>query len=217
MQVPQLNVTLVIVIITAIISIGAFNNEKIKDDLIFYPPYVTYKKQWYRFFTSGLIHANWGHLIFNMIALYSFGGGVETAFTYLIFGKSGKYLYLLMYVLALLFSELPKYLKNKDNAHYASLGASGGVSAVMFAMVLLTPGTEIGFFFLPIGIPGFIFAPLYIAISIWLEKQGGTNIGHSAHVFGALFGLGFVIIVSRIVADFDAISYCLAGIQQYFN
>jgi len=217
MQLPQLNVTLIIIIITAVVSISGFNNVKIKNDLMYYPPAVTYRKQWYRFFTCGLVHADWPHLIFNMFTLYFFGGSVEDAFTHQIFGSSGKFIYLLMYVLALFFSLLPTHLKNKDNAHYASLGASGAVSAVMFAVILLAPGLGVGFFLLPIRIPGFIFAPLYVAISIWMDKRGGDNINHSAHLFGALFGLGFVIIVGRIVAGFDAITYSIDQIKAYIN
>jgi len=217
MQLPQLNVTLVIIIITSIISISAFSNEKIKNDLMYYPPYVTHRRQWYRFFTCGLVHADWSHLIFNMITLYFFGSSVEAVFTDDIFGSSGKLIYLLMYVLALFFSLLPTHLKHKNDSYYASLGASGAVSAVMFAVILLAPGQGVGFLFLPVQIPGFIFAPLYVGISIWLDKRGRDNINHSAHLFGALFGLGFVIIVSKIVADFDAISYCFEKIQAYFN
>lgn len=216
MQIPEFNVTLAIIIITSIVSISAFSNEKIKNDLMYYPPAVTYRKQWYRFFTCGLVHADWPHLIFNMLTLYFFGGTVEAVFN-AIFGSQGKFIFLLMYVLALFFSLLPTHLKHKNNAHYASLGASGAVAAVMFAVMLLAPGQGIGFLFLPVQIPGFIFAPLYIAISIWLDKRGRDNINHSAHLFGALFGLGFVIIVSKLVVDFDAVSWCMDRIRDYIS
>src|SRR5436190_7033769 len=102
----QLDVTTIIVIITVLVSIGAFSNQKIMDDLIFYPPAVTHRQQWYRFFTCGLIHADYGHLIFNMFSLYMFGRFVEQGFTD-IFGVSGKWIYLLMYVSALFVCLLP--------------------------------------------------------------------------------------------------------------
>ena len=102
----ELSITLIIVIITVIVSIGAFNNQKTMDDLIFYPPAVSRRNQWYRFFSCGLIHADWGHLIFNMLALYLFGKNVETYFS-LIFGAMGKVIYLVMYVSGLAVSSPP--------------------------------------------------------------------------------------------------------------
>src|SRR5829696_5004768 len=149
----QLTITLILVIITALVSIGGFSNQKMIDDLIFYPPAVSKRNQYYRFFTCGLIHADWGHLIFNMLALYMFGNNVEEAFVTL-FSKSGRYIYLFMYVSALVISLLPTYFKNQDNYQYKSLGASGAVSAVIFAGLMLAPETEVFIFFIPIPIPG---------------------------------------------------------------
>ena len=212
----QLTITVIIVIITTLVSIGGFNNPKIIDDLIFYPPAVTYRKQWYRFFSCGLIHADWGHLIFNMLSLYLFGRMVEDQFVS-IFGGSGKVFYLLMYVVALAVCLLPTFSKHKDDYHYRSLGASGAVSAVIFAGLLIAPYTEVMFFFIPIPIPGFIFAPLYLLVSVFLEKRGAGNINHSAHIWGALFGLAFVIVVGKFVADFNAISYCIEAIRYYLQ
>jgi membrane associated rhomboid family serine protease len=212
----ELSITLVLVVITALVSISGFNSQKIIDDLIFYPPAITQRKQWYRFFSCGFIHADWGHLIFNMISLYLFGRFVETQFAE-IFGAKGKILYLLMYILALAVSILPTYFKNKNNYHYRSLGASGAVSAVIFAGLLIAPYLEVSLFFIPIGIPGFIFAPLYLIISVIMEKKGGDNVNHSAHIWGALFGLVFVIVVGKLVADFDAITYCIRAIKYYMQ
>lgn len=212
----QFTITIVIVIITCLVSIGGFNNYKIIDDLIFYPPAVTRRNQWYRFFSCGLIHADWAHLIFNMLSLYLFGRMVEQQFIS-IFGVQGKIFYLLMYVMALAVSLLPTFFKNRDNYHYRSLGASGAVSAVIFAGLLIAPYTEVYLFFIPIPIPGFIFAPLYLFISILLERKGGDNVNHSAHIWGALFGLVFVIIVGKIAADFDAVSYCIRAIKYYLQ
>ncbi|MDQ3276780.1 MAG: rhomboid family intramembrane serine protease, partial [Bacteroidota bacterium] len=136
----ELSITLIIVIITAIISISGFSNQKVIDDLIFYPPAVSRRHQYYRFLTCGLIHADWAHLIFNMLALYVFGVNVEKAFVELV-GPAGRYVYLLMYVTALVISLLPTYFRNQDNYHYRSLGASGAVSAVIFAGLMLAPET----------------------------------------------------------------------------
>lgn len=211
----QLDITVVILIITCLISFGGFSNQKIIDDLIFYPPAITQRKQWYRFFSCGLIHADISHLLFNMLTLYLFGRSVERGFMQIL-PENGKWIYLLMYVSALLISLLPTYFKNRNNYKYRSLGASGAVSAVVFAGLILAPDVRIGFFLIPPIIPGFIFGPLYLIISAWLDRRGGDNINHSAHFWGAIYGLVFIIVVSRI-AGFDAISYFLDGVKNFFN
>lgn len=209
----ELSITLIIVVITILVSIGGFSNPKIIDDLIFYPPAVTRQNQWYRFFTCGLIHADWGHLAFNMLSLYLFGRFVEDAFGDL-FGVYGKWVYLLMYVTALLVSLLPTFSRNKDNYQYRSLGASGAVSAVIFAGLMLTPTLGVYIFFIPIPIPGFIFAPLYLIISAVLDKKGAGNINHSAHIWGSIYGLAFVIIACRFV-DYPVIKNMFQEIKFY--
>ena len=209
------SITVIIVIITAIVSFTAFTNEKITNDLIFYPPAVSKQGQWYRFITCGLIHADFMHLLFNMIALYSFGELVEQRFES-IYGEGGKWVYLLLYVSALVTSLLPTYTKNKDNAYYRSLGASGAVSAILFAGLLIAPQTEVYFFFIPIPIPGFIFAPLYLLISAYFDKKGGDNINHSAHMWGAIYGLAFTI-VAGYAAGFDVIASFIGGVRNYLE
>src|SRR4028118_752845 len=104
----QLSITLIIIIITVLVSIGGLSNQKIVDDLIFYPPAISKQKQWYRFFSCGLIHADWGHLFFNMLSLYFFGPAVERAFS-TFNPEAGRWIYLLLYVSALLVSLLPTY------------------------------------------------------------------------------------------------------------
>ncbi|MBB1282807.1 rhomboid family intramembrane serine protease [Flavisolibacter sp. BT320] len=211
----ELSITLILVIITAIVSISGFSNSKVIDDLIFYPPAVSQHNQFYRFFSCGLIHADWGHLIFNMLALYLFGKGVEDGFVELM-GSSGRYVYLLMYVSALLISLLPTYFKNRDNYHYRSLGASGAVSAVIFAGLMLAPHTEVFIFFIPIPIPGFIFAPLYLIISAIMDRKGGSNINHSAHIWGAIYGLAFVIVLGRLI-DYNVVAAGIERIKAYMQ
>ncbi len=197
----HLSITLIIVIITALVSFGGFSNKRLIDDLIFYPPAITRQKQWYRFFTCGLIHADAGHLIFNMLALYLFGEIVEKDFT-ILFGDKGKLLYILLYVLALFVSLLPTFSKHKNDYYYRSLGASGAVSAVIFSSILFNPLVGIGLFFIPVFIAGFIFGILYLLISQWLEKRGGGNVNHSAHIYGALFGIVFTIVVCQAFSEY---------------
>jgi len=205
----ELSITLVIIIITVLVSIGAFNNQKIMDDLIFYPPAISKRNQWYRFFSCGLIHANWAHLLFNMFALYIFGAGqhkdgVEYIFK-MVFNDKGVILYVVMYIAALAVCLLPTYARNKNNYHYRSLGASGAVSAVVFAYMLFDPMRGMGLLFLPIYIPGFLFGILYLLISSWLEKRGGGNVNHSAHIWGAVFGILFVIVACKLFSDYPVL------------
>ncbi|MGN6495228.1 MAG: rhomboid family intramembrane serine protease [Agriterribacter sp.] len=190
-----MSITLIIIIMTCIISFTAFRNEKVFDDLIFYPPAITEKKQYYRYFTCGFIHANVPHLLFNMYSFWIFGRYVEILFMAKFGTAAGKWLYLIMYLSALFFCLLPTYLKNKNNYYYRSLGASGAVSAVIFAFIFLAPLEDLGLIILPgFKIPGFIFGALYLVISSVLDKRGGGNINHSAHIWGALYGIVFLIV-----------------------
>jgi membrane associated rhomboid family serine protease len=183
------------------------------DDLIFYPPAVSKQGQWYRFITCGLIHADFGHVFFNMFSLYLFGRFVEAEFNN-IFGDLGKWIYLILYVTALVASLLPTYFENKDNYYYRGLGASGAVSAIIFAGLLIAPYLEVYMFFIPLPIPGFIFAPLYLLVSVWFEKKGNSNINHSAHIWGALYGLAFTIVAGYAVG-FNVILNFIRGVQMY--
>ena len=206
----DLSITLIIIIVTGIVSLSGFGNQKIIDDLIFYPPAVK-KGQWYRFFSCGLIHADLGHLLFNMYALYIFGvgqhrTGVEYSFIE-IFGPKGKWIYLLMYIAALAVCLIPTYSKHKENYHYRSLGASGAVSAVVFAQILLNPLIGLGLFFIPVYIAGFLFGIIYLVVSHWLDRKGASNINHSAHIFGAIFGVVFTIVACQAFSDFPVLSY----------
>ena len=167
----QLSITLIIIIITGLVSFGAFSSQKMVDDLIFYPPAITENKQWYRFFSCGLIHADMAHLAFNMISLYMFGEFVEQQFATEVYGENGKIFYLVMYILALFFCLLPTFSKHKNDYNYRSLGASGAVSAVVFAGMLIEPRVRVGLFILPPIIPGYIFGPLYLVVSTVLEKR----------------------------------------------
>lgn len=213
-----MSITLILLIITSIISVIAFRNQKLMDDLIFYPPAITERREYYRFITSGFIHANIPHLIFNMYSFWIFGEYVEILFM-TIFGPVGRWYYLGMYITALVASLLPTYLKNKTNYHYQSLGASGAVSAVIFAFIFLNPLQGIGLIFLPreMMIPGFIFGFLFLVISSYLDKRGGGNINHSAHIWGAVYGILFLIITAYLFSDTNLTGNFLRAIKSYFN
>ena len=211
----ELSINIILVIITVLVSIGGFSNQKLVEDLIFYPPAITQRRQWYRFFTCGLIHADIAHLLFNMLALYMFGKYVEDGFTE-IFGPNGKWLYLLLYVSALFVSLLPTYLQHRNSYHYRSLGASGAVSAVVFAFILFYPLEKLGIFIIPPIIPGFLFGPIYLLISAYLGKRGGDNINHSAHIWGAIYGLAFTIIAGQ-VSGFPVLQLFIEKVSSFFG
>jgi len=210
-----MSITLIIIIITCIVSFTAFSNSKVYDDLIFYPPAVTHNKQWYRFFSCGLIHADWGHLIFNMWALYLFGTQLELQFMG-IFQEKGKLFFLLLYISSLFFCLLPTYSKHKDDSGYRSLGASGAVSAVIFADILLEPLKGLGLLFVPgIFIPAFIFGALYLIVSSYLERRGRDNVNHSAHIWGALYGLAFMIVMAYAFSDYRVLEQFMFQVQSW--
>lgn len=211
----ELSITLVIIIITSIISVIGFSNQRFIEDLIFYPPAVSERKQWYRFITCGFIHADVSHLLFNMLSLYFFGKFVEDAFQDF-FPQAGRWMYLFMYLSALAVSIIPTYFKNRNNYYYRSLGASGAVSAVVFAGLIIAPDQSIYIYFIPIGIPGFIFAPLYLIFSVLLDRRGGGNINHSAHIWGSIYGLIFIIIAGR-AAGVDLVSYFVSAVKNYMH
>jgi membrane associated rhomboid family serine protease len=212
----MITVTLVILMLTCVISFIAFSNDNITENLIFYPPAITNNNQWYRFVTCGFIHADFMHLAFNMYTFYLFGGIVEPAFVE-IFGDTGKALYTVCYILALIVCLLPTYLQHRNNYHYRSLGASGAVSAIIFVGIVLFPTMGMRIFPIPINIPAFIFGPLYLVVSAYLAKKGRGNINHSAHIWGAVFGIVYLVIVCQFNSSFRPIQHFIDEVTAYLR
>jgi len=196
--------TVIIVVITSLTSFVAFNNIKLMDTLIFWPPAVSMRHQYWRFITCGLIHADFMHLLFNMFTLYFFGRGLEMLYA----GELGlrHYYFLILYILALIFSNIPTYLKRKDDYNYRSLGASGAVCAVVFAAILIRPWDEILLY--GIRMPALIYAVLFMVYSVYMSRRGGDNVNHDAHIWGAVFGVVFTVIV-----DHDSLSTFLNALR----
>jgi len=189
--------TLVILVVTCAISFIAFNNQKLLADLILWPPAIKRGGQYWRLLTHGFIHADGMHLLFNMITLYFFGGLIE----HFMAGYIGTFGFVAFYLSAIVVAILPTYMRNVDNPAYRSLGASGGVSAVLFAFVLLQPWQIIYVFFIPC--PAILFAVIYIAYSIYMDRRGTDNINHSAHLWGAAYGVLFILMMEpRVFAVF---------------
>jgi len=143
--------------------------------------------QYYRLVTYGFLHADPQHLLFNMITLYFFGNFMEGLYTRYL----GPFGFVLFYVGGLIASILPTYLRNRNNSSYRSLGASGAVSAVLFAFILLQPWATIYVFVIPV--PAILYAVAYTAYTFYMERHGRDNINHSAHLWGALYGVVFTI------------------------
>lgn len=212
----MITITVIILLLTCIISFTAFSNEKITNDLIFYPPSIDRDNQWYRFVTSGFIHADIMHLAFNMYTFYMFGDIVEKGFGQ-IFGSGGKAFYVILYLTSLIVCLLPTYMRHKGDYYYRSLGASGAVSAVIFAGIFLYPTMGMGLFPIPFNVPAFIFGPLYLIASAYLSRKGQGNINHSAHIWGALYGIVFLIITCQFFTNFRPVENFIASVTGYLR
>ncbi|MCA1714486.1 MAG: rhomboid family intramembrane serine protease [Gammaproteobacteria bacterium] len=184
-----LSLTWILIGLTVLVSWQAFDRRHLLDRLMLWPPAIDRHKQYDRLLTHGFIHADWQHLLFNMITLYFFGSLVEGWFVPYI-GHVG---FVLFYLSAILVAILPTYLRHRHDPHYRSLGASGAVSAVLFAYILVQPWSLIFVFFLPV--PAILYAVLYVGYSIWMDKQGQDNVNHSAHLWGAGYGVLFTLLM----------------------
>jgi membrane associated rhomboid family serine protease len=189
----EFSLTTALIVITAAISLYAMNQGEVLYKLMMNPYMVVQRGQYYRTITSGFIHKDYAHLIFNMLSLYFFGPNLEYIFTVL-FGTVGSVYFVLLYLLGVIVSDIPTLLKHRNNPGYNSLGASGAVSAVIFACIVFDPLMNLYLYF-AIPIKGFIFAALYLVYSYISSKRSTDGINHDAHLYGALFGVLFCIVL----------------------
>lgn len=195
-------ITIAIIAITCLVSILCFNGTLNGNKLLFNAYQVWHRKEWYRMFTSGLIHSGWGHLFFNMLTLYFFGRVVEQYFGAVFGNVTGTVLYIVLYVSALAVSSIGDFVKYRDDWNYNALGASGAVSAILFASILFAPKMGIYIYLIPIPVPGYIFAPLYLLYCWYMAKRNMGNIGHTAHFWGAVYGLLFPLVLRICLSQF---------------
>lgn len=172
---------------TGLITYRSFKDEVLRSKLIFNPYLVFAKKEWFRLISHGFIHADTSHAFFNLFALWMFGSNVEGYFDSYFGGKATLY-FLLLYVGGIVAASLVSLEKHKNNPYYNALGASGAVSAVVFSAILMEPKMQMGLIFFPVMIDGWIFGILYLAYSSYMSKKGADNIGHDAHLWGAVYG-----------------------------
>lgn len=203
--------TIAIILVTVLASIAAFSNRELHRRLLFNAYDIKHFKHGYRFFSYALIHADWVHLLINMMVLYSFGRVVEAYYSF-IFGMKSYLYFALLYVGGTVLSTTPSYGKHKDDYSYSAVGASGAVSAVVFASIVFDPLNKIYLFMLPIGIPAVIFGVLYLVYSWYMAKKNIDNVGHDVHFWGAIFGFCFTIALKPVL-----IQQFFAAIAGAFN
>lgn len=184
-----MNIIIIIIAITAIISFIAFNNTEIFEKYKFNVGAIQHKKEYVRIISAGFLHADIMHLLFNMMTLYFFGPVILEGF-----GNIG---FLIIYFGSILLGNVFSLFIYQKQPWYSAIGASGGVSGILFAAIAMMPNIGIYFFFIPIPIPGFIFGLLYFGYSVYmmLNPKQWDNLGHAAHLGGAFFGLVYAVIV----------------------
>lgn len=191
-------ITYVIIAITAAISIIAFNNRDLFSRLLLSPYKVIHKKEYHRIVTHGFLHADWTHLLVNMFVLWSFGLGLESWFNQLYYNdyiSSPIVHFLTTYLGGIVISSLSSIKKHHNSYYYSSVGASGAVSAVVFATIFFNPWQPL-YFFAVLPIPGIVFGVGYLIYSNYMSKKEGDNINHDAHFYGAVFGFIYPLLIS---------------------
>lgn len=189
----------VIFLITIGASLWAFSDENIYARFILNPYVVSRGERVYTIITSGLIHADWNHLFFNLFSYFFFAFQLEAML--------GHWQFALLYMASLVLSDLPTIQKHKEDIWYNSLGASGAISAVVFSFILFNPKAPMGILFIPVNIPAWLFGILYLVYCHFASKHARDNINHDAHLFGALSGILITIalqheVVNNFIAQF---------------
>ncbi|MDX1408179.1 MAG: rhomboid family intramembrane serine protease [Saprospiraceae bacterium] len=195
---PEPIVTYAIIAITAIVSIQAFSRPAMIESLKHSPYREVRDGQWYRLLSSGFVHGGWIHLLINMFVLYEFGRHIEVNFMALFGEMSGRLVFLLMYLLTIMAGDLPTLIRHQNNPAYASIGASGAVSGVVFIFIMFYPW-EVLYLYGILPIPALVGGIAYLAYSSWASKRAQSRIDHLAHFYGAVFGMLFISILKPAV------------------
>jgi membrane associated rhomboid family serine protease len=201
------SIILLIMLSTGILSVLCFGSENWKSKLTFFPYRMKRYNEFYRVFSHIFIHADFQHLAFNMLSVYFLGSFLEYQWRYEFGATDGSVHLILLYFLGGIFATGYLYFKHQNNIYYQSLGASGAVSAVIFAAIFWHPTMKLGLFFIPVPIPAFVFGPVYLLIEYLAMKKGNSGIAHEAHIGGALFGILYVTLLepSKLITFFELI------------
>lgn len=208
-----MTITFFIIGFTVLFSISAFSNPDLFYKCKHWPYAEARSGEYYRWLSGGFLHGDYMHLLFNMLTLFFFGGVVEAWFG-MLFPGVGAFFYLFFYLLAIVAASLATYYKYRDVQSFASIGASGAVSAVLFAAILLQPTMSLYLMFIPIPIPGFIYGIFYLWYSSREANRGGDGIDHVAHFYGAVFGFIFPVVFKPLLllAFFDELTGWLGSL-----
>lgn len=185
-------ITLFIIAVTAAITWFAFQKPRLAERMVLWPPAVK-RGQIDRLLTHGFIHADLSHLLFNMLTLFFFGGLIERVLV----PAFGALVFVLFYLSAIVVAILPSLIRHRDDARYRSLGASGAVSAMVFAAILIDPWMKI---FIPIPVPGVLYGIGYVGWSWWADRNSMDGVNHNAHLSGAIYGVLFMLLLAPEVA-----------------
>jgi membrane associated rhomboid family serine protease len=187
-------ITWIFIAVFGIASYSVFQKPYLAQKFTFNPYAVAQRGEYYRFISSGFIHADWGHLIFNLFTFYFFGQNVETIYRYTYGTVTGGAIYIALLITGIIAADLPSFFRYRNQPAYNSLGASGGVSAVLFVSIMYFPLEKICIWGI-LCLPGFILGVLYLVYSAYADKKRGSNINHSAHFVGAAYGILFAILL----------------------
>jgi membrane associated rhomboid family serine protease len=197
-----MTVSLLIIILTCLISYKAFQSPSAFQQLKHYPYQEARTKEWYRFLSSGFVHGSWTHLIINMYVLYMFGPIIEKLFVIHFGVLYGRILFILVYLTTIIVADIPSYLKHRNNPQFAAIGASGAVSGIIFIYILYFPFEKLYFLFFPfVGFYSIILGIAYLVYSSWASKNARDNIDHSAHFYGAIYGILVMIMLRPSVLN----------------
>lgn len=190
----ELSITLLLIVVIALVSVVAFSDQRLFTALLFEPYTMRVRGEWYRVVTHAFIHAHWPHLIVNMFVLYMFGRNVELLYA-MVSDRPVWSTYLLLFLGGVVIASLPGFRRHAQDPNYRAVGASGGVSAVLFAQILLLPTTKVSFLLLPIPLPAWLFGVLYLVYSWQMDRRSNDNVAHDAHFYGAVFGVVFTALL----------------------
>ena len=193
-----------LILLTALISWQGFQNQAFLEKMLFIPYRIKHQSEWYRFFTHMVVHLDWSHLLFNMLTLWFIGAYLADEYNAIFGFVKGTYYFAALYLMGGLFATLYSYYRHQDQPTYRSLGASGAVTAVLFAFITAHPTEGLMLMFVPIPIPAYLFGPIYLLIEYYAFRNGNTGIAHDAHISGAIAGILFVLLFMPGYAQYFA-------------